>query len=102
MGYMPDGNTLAATKYDTWQAEGEEFIEQAEQERERLVLEFMDDPKKEREVMECLADVAGDSEFLHAMQRSDVPRMRKLLADAVDRVYGDEVVVLRANELGER
>ena len=89
-------------RYEREQAEGEALMEQAQAERGSLITEFLDERKNELSVMASLADVAGgDPEFLHALQRGDITRMRKLLRDNVDFAYGDDLVSKRADELGE-
>lgn len=89
-------------RYEREQAEGEKLMDEAQAERPQLITDFLDDRKNEREVMDSLADVAGgDPEFLHALQRGDVERMKKLLRDNVEFVYGDDLVTKRAGELGE-
>lgn len=101
---MPDGNTAALRKYEADQYRRDSLLDRAESRRKELVEDFFNDEqaKNDDKLQETLADlVAGDSEFLHALQRGDLPRMRKLMVDAVDAAYGDEIVDKYAQALEE-
>lgn len=103
-GPMPDGNTAALRSHESGQDRNDTLLDRAEAERAALIETFMLDEhsKNESKLTETLADLAGgDTEFLHALQRGDLPRMRKLFLDAIDVTFGDDIVDDRAQEIGE-
>lgn len=99
---MPDGNTAALARHEAEESRREQFVDQAQQRRAALVSEFIadDGAKHDDRLKELLADLAGgDGEFLHALQRGDLARMRKLFLDHVDFYDGDEIVQDAADAL---
>ena len=86
-------------RYDRQQSERESHLDAAEKQRAELVERFMESDKNDTKMNETLLDLtAGDKSVLHAILRSDGARARKLLTDAIDFAYGDEIV----NEEAER
>ena len=102
MSNLADGNAYAERAHDARESRRESYLDAAEKQRAELIERFMESDKNDTKMNETLLDLtAGDKSLLHAILRSDGARARKLLTDAIDFAYGDEIVNARAQELEE-